>query len=257
MFVLVVSTVSSSFSQEVKFLKGLVVNDSIDVADVTVTNKNLKQSTKTNNSGIFELPVRIGDSIMISAIHINKISLLITQEIIDDESLKIEVEENVNQMKEVVLNNILSASALDFSAALKPSKKPDIESMRRMEVTRMANTDPTAIFGGGGGGGTGAFNLTKGIAYLAEKLFNIKKGIGKQEKRKRFERFRVDFTNEFGTTFFTEELNIPELKMSDFLRFCNKKQSLYDMYSKDEKLELIDFLIKQSKEYKKEMNIEN
>ncbi|GGF75287.1 hypothetical protein SAMN05444281_2287 [Wenyingzhuangia marina] len=249
MFILVVSTVSSSFSQEVKFLKGLVVNDSIDVADVTVTNKNLKQSTKTNNSGVFELPVRIGDSIMVSAIHINKISLLITQEIIDNESLKIEVEENINNMEEVVLNNVLSESSLSFNVG--PTTNPDPEKLERIKLKHLTNTDPTRTFQGG--------NIL-GLFSLVSKLFknkNGKKYLSKQEKRVRFERFKVDFVKEFGSSFFTDDLNISEFRIDEFLTFCNQKKSIYKMYSKDEKLELIDFLIKQSKEYKKEMNIEN
>lgn len=248
---------SSVFSQDIHFLRGIVQNDSIDVSDITITNKNLKQSTKTNNSGVFELPIRLGDSILVSAIHINKISLLMTQEIITEENFVIKVVEKVNEMGVVVLNNVLSKSALDFSAALKPSKKPDLESMRRMEITRMANTDPTAIFGGGGGGGTGAFNITKALESLAEKIFKTKKRVSKQEKRLRFEYFKVDFVKEFGITFFTEEIGIPELKIEEFLIFSNKKQSLYNMYSKNEKLELIDFLIKQGKEFRKKLKINN
>ena len=251
MFVLVISTVSCSYSQEVKFLKGVVVNDSIDVSYITITNKNLKQSTKTNNLGIFELPVRLGDSLMVSAIHINKISLLITQEIIDDESLKIEVEENVNRMKEVVLNSFLTESALDFSAAYKPTTNPDPEKLERIKLKHLTNTDPTRTFQGG--------NIL-GLFSLVSKLFknkNGKKHLSKQEKRVRFEKFKINFSKEFGTSFFTDDLKISEFQIDEFISYCNKKQSLYDMYSKDEKLELIDFLIKQSKEYKKEMNIEN
>ncbi|MDO3694586.1 hypothetical protein QVZ41_06970 [Wenyingzhuangia sp. chi5] len=249
MFILVVSTVSSSFSQEIKLLKGLVVNDSIDVVDVTVTNKNLKQSTKTNNSGIFELPVRLGDSLMVSAIHINKISLLITQEIIEKEVIEIEVEENVNNMEEVVLNNMLGTSALDFNVG--PTTNPDPEKLERIKLQHLTNTDPTRTFQGG--------NIL-GLFSLVSKLFknkNGKKHLSKQEKRVRFEKFKVNFSKEFGTSFFTDDLNISEFQIDEFISYCNKKQSLYDMYSKDEKLELIDFLIKQSKEYKKEMNIEN
>lgn len=245
---------SSVFAQESKLIRGIVFNDSINVHGVTITNINLKKSTKTNSLGFFELFVREKDSIKISAIHIKNKNLVVTSDFFKKGEIEIKIEELINEMDELILNQLINPAALDFSAAFKPSTKVDEESMRRMEITRLANTDPTRIFGSGGAaGGTGAFNITDPIfiliGKLAEKLKG--KGLSKSEKKKRTKLFKLGFIEEYGESYFTDELKISKLEIDDFIKFCNKKKSLYSMYSRDEKLDLIDFLIKQSKAYKK------
>ncbi|ANW95527.1 hypothetical protein AXE80_04180 [Wenyingzhuangia fucanilytica] len=246
LFFVVVFT-SQIFSQEISFLKGAVLNDSISVVDITVTNKNLKQSTKTNDFGTFELPVRLGDSIMVAAIHINPVTLIITDEVLKAGEISVEVSEKLNEMETVVLNNLISTSALNFNVG--PTTNPDPEKLKREEIKKLANTDPTKKFEG--------LNIIGLVSSAYKWITKNSKKLSKQEKRLRFEKFKVNFSKEFGNSFFTDDLKISELKIEEFLSFCNQKKSLYDMYSNNEKLELIDFLIKQSKEYKKIMKIDN
>lgn len=161
--------------------------------------------------------------------------------------MQIEIEAKTNKMEAVVLNNLISESALNFSIG--PTTNPDPEKLERIKLKHLTNTDPTRSFQGG--------NIL-GLFSLVSKLFKNneeKKRLSKLEKRIRFERFKVSFMKEIGTSFFTDDLKIPYSETDKFLLFCNKKQSLYDMYTKNEKLDLLDFFIKQSDVYNEKYDL--
>lgn len=61
LFVIIITP--NFFSQEVSFLKGKILSDSLEVSGITITNKRLKLSNKTNEAGKFEIPVSLEDSI--------------------------------------------------------------------------------------------------------------------------------------------------------------------------------------------------
>lgn len=248
---LTISCVFKVFSQDdISVLKGAVFNDTISVEGITVTNKNLKQSIATNHLGVFEIPVRLGDSIVISAIHVNRKSLYVTQEIINRGEIGIEVSSAINQMDELILNSIISKSALNFSAALKKSKSPDFYSLKKNEIAALANTDPTKRYGVGGD-----VNWLSGVT----KLFSDKKkkkSLNRIEKLQKWDRFKSEFLSDYGTTFFTDQLKISEMILDEFLIYCRGKKDIASMYFNHQELELIDFFVKQSEIYKEKYNIE-
>lgn len=235
---------TNSFSQkDITFLKGLVVNDTIDVGNVTITNKNLKVSTTSNELGVFEIPVRLKDSILISAIHLKDFSLLINQEILDKRGIEIAVISEVNNMDAVVLNNILSKSATSFNVG--PTTNPDLFRMRKDELRHLSNTDPTRNFQG--------VNIIGGISAIAKLLKGKNKDkeipLTMSQKYQRWLSFKPAFVKEFGITFFTESLKIPESIIDQFLLYCKTKKDIASMYFEGNKLELIEFLVRQSKIY--------
>lgn len=237
------STPFAIFSQEKKIqLKGNILNDSISVSDITIKNRSSKTTTKTDSTGNFTLPVLLGDTLVISAIHIITDSIFIDSVIARKKNISVKVKTKVNQLDEIVLNNILSESALDFSAALKYSSKPDLETTRRQEIQQLAETDPTKQNQG--------VSLMGGLGLLS-KLFKKKNKPSTTQKMKHWKKFNNQFMDEFGRTFFTDDLEIPEQMVNDFLEFCrNQQKNIISKYQNNEKLDVIDFFVKQSKNYK-------
>ncbi|MGY5354377.1 hypothetical protein [Wenyingzhuangia sp. IMCC45467] len=253
--IFLVFIIPKGFSQDKQnFLKGIVVNDSIPVENIAITNKNLKLSTGTNEFGVFEIPVRLGDSILISAIHIKDVLLFVNQEILNRGGVEVAVISKVNQIDAVVLNNMLSKPALDFSAAYMPTTNPDFKTMRRNEIRNLANTDPTRSASVGGGGA----NILGGISLLSKLLKKKKKEepTTPVEKLQRWERFKVDFLKQYGTSFFTNDLKIPKLVIDEFLFYCKRDKDIALMYYNNQELELLDFFVKKSKAYRRVNGIE-
>lgn len=230
-----------SFSQTKPFvLEGNIESDSLSISNISIRNKTLKTTTQTNKLGAFKLPVRLTDSIEISAIHIKKITFVVSKKLSNSKNITFKIENTINTLDEIVLNNILSKSALDFSAAYKPSTKPDFEKMRRQEIRRLNETDPTKKFQGG--------NLLGGISLIS-KLFKKKT----KKKPKKWKPFKDQFLNEFGISFFTDDLQISELIVDEFLIYCKQNQTkdIPLLYFQNNKIDVIDFFVKQAEKYKK------
>lgn len=238
--------VSQCFSQKgIVDLKGRVSSDSLSVSGITILNKTTEKWTTTSEEGLFEIPVALTDTLMISAVHINDVNLVVNKENVDGGELRIQLEEFINQMDVVILNNLIGASGTDFSAAFKPTTNPDPEKMRLDEIQRLAETDPLKRSSG--------VNILGGLALLG-KLFKSKdkpRELSRAEKLQRWEAFKIDFLNEFGTSFFTEQLGISDQVIDEFFVFCKiKKEDLSMMYNNNDKLSLLEFFVKQSKVYK-------
>lgn len=238
--------ISNCFSQEdITWLRGQIVKDSLYVSGVTVTNTTINRSIVADDEGMFDLPVHVGDSVLIHAIHIKNVSFQVTDKLLEIPVLVIDVNDELTELDEVQLNTILSASATDFSEALKPTIQPDFMSIQRSQVARLANTDPIS------GGNTG-LNLMNGI----NKVIDVFKKDGKSKKELKLEnlqqwdRFKVEFIDEFGYSFFTEELGLPKAIVNEFLSFCRGKKDIAAMYSNNQKLELLEYFVKESKNYK-------
>lgn len=237
--------IPNCFSQQNTIaIKGIVRSDSLNVSGITILNKTTKKWTITNDDGFFEISARLADTLMVSAVHINDVELVVNKKDLDKGEIYVPLEEFMNQMETIVLNNLLSTYAVDFSAAFKPRTNPDPEKMRLDEIQRFAETDPLKRNGGA--------NLLGGLALLA-KLFKHKeqpRELSRTEKLVRWEEFKIDFIDEFGFSFFTEDIQIPEILIDEFLLFCKRTKNLPEMYTNNDKLSLLDFFVKKSKEYK-------
>ncbi len=245
--ILVLGIVSlSCFSQEEVFqLKGHLKNDSLSLSNIKITNKTLKIHTLSNKSGGFKIPVRLGDTLVLAAVHIKKDSIRVTNEAAKNKTIELNIKAKVNELDEVVLNRILSESALDFSAALKPTLKLDEESRKRREIYNLTKTIDTTQQNTG-------VNIIGGFAFIL-KLFKKKNKKPSKSKRKiMWQRFKSEFTTEFGNSFFTDDLKIPELMIDNFWEFCktHQKSDIGLAYSRNEKLIVLDFFVKQSEQYK-------
>ncbi|MGY6648076.1 hypothetical protein [Wenyingzhuangia sp. IMCC45574] len=238
------------FSQtDVVQLQGLLKSDSLKVDAVTVTNKTFKMVTTSNQLGAFIIPVRKGDSIVINAVHIENNSFFISDTIFKVKEITVELKPRINELKEVVLNSLLSDAALDFSAALNTPYVPDDIAMRRNEVRQLADTNPIKV-----GGGSGIDLLE--VFYYVTKLFKKKNKnqISKKKSDQLWMSFKVDLMEEKKLSFFTNDLGIPELLIDDFFEYCREHQKrgeITKLYKNHQEFEVLDFLIKQSESFKR------
>ncbi len=241
-FILITLITSTCFAQENTIqLIGTLKGKSIDVSSIVVTNKNLNIHKETNEFGVFEIPVRLGDSIVVSAVHIQKETLIISKKIVLDKKVNIELTSQVNLLEEVVLNSVLSDAALDFSAAYKPDTNPDLIAMRKQEDKNFGNVDPLAS------SNNSSINILA-VFSLVSKLFK-KKTKSKREKIKEWNTFTESIIEEFGVSFFTEELHLSEIKINEFLMYCSDQKDIVKLYTNKEKLVLMDLFYKEINNY--------
>lgn len=86
-------------------LKGVLLSGhkSIDLSNIQIENLNSRRGTITNEQAEFEIAVKLGDSLRITALHIETTYVEILPMHLNDKFITIEVEESVNLLDEVVL----------------------------------------------------------------------------------------------------------------------------------------------------------
>ena len=105
-FLLIALLLISGFAigQTDRLLTGKVIVDSIAVENVNIINATTEKSTTTNKSGVFSIPVNIGDVLKISAVNLDPLTKIITDADIKMEFMLIKMVPKVTRLKEVTVN---------------------------------------------------------------------------------------------------------------------------------------------------------
>ena len=91
------------FSQERIPLKGQLFYKNTKVVAANVVNNTAQTNTITDTEGAFEIYVALGDEIIFSSVQYRIRSVKITEEILLKKRLVVSVNENINELKEVVV----------------------------------------------------------------------------------------------------------------------------------------------------------
>ena len=105
LFLLVLFTAVSGFSQDDtrQPLSGSVIYMNIGVPNENVINSTSERATITNDQGLFRINVKVGDQLVFTAVNYNIKVVTITEEILANNRLVVEVNEKVTELDEVVI----------------------------------------------------------------------------------------------------------------------------------------------------------
>ena len=105
------------YSQEnVVELTGIITNPNYTVSDILVVNINSKKSTITDIKGFFSIEVKLQDTLQFSAVNYRKKEIVITDEILNQKTIQVDLEEKIVNLDEVVIlpHNLTGKVALDI-----------------------------------------------------------------------------------------------------------------------------------------------
>ncbi|WP_445737430.1 hypothetical protein [Mariniflexile sp.] len=108
--ILVFVGVQINFSQSVH-IKGKVESN-VDVENIHVINKTAQTFTITNRKGAFEIPVSLHDTIVFSSIQQKSKSVIIDESMILFKTLRVTLEEQINELDEVTVGRVLTGNLL-------------------------------------------------------------------------------------------------------------------------------------------------
>lgn len=236
LFLFLLSTVV--FSQETIVLRGEVLNDSIEKASLTVVNISLKKGSITNEAGVFEIPVRVSDTINISAVQYEPRQFAVTQKMYDRKTMSLYLVPKVNELDEVFVDNRFLSGVLDKDAndvSLKEllagiQKAADQGLLEDVEIAtkeeRRLHTATT------GTDGKAMVNFT-GLAIPLPWLIN---GInGKTKKLKKhlavatYQDKVMQAITKYSDSLYVKDLHIPEVLIEDFMFYALQDASLEEM----------------------------
>ncbi|MFD2099485.1 carboxypeptidase-like regulatory domain-containing protein [Flagellimonas iocasae] len=239
LFSLLISTLSTA-QEDRQLLRGKVLYRSTNVPNENVINSTSATATITNDDGEFAIMVKAGDQLVFTAVNYQLEVITVTEEILANNRLVVEVNEKVQELDEVVVTpenqkRFLEVKNEDF-------KQFDYEIDRSTEVVNIAESQTVR----GMRDGLNFVNIFKA-------LFKSSEADGPQRNPlKVSEVLRHVYDDEF----FVVDLRLPQDKIDAFLLYCDDKIPSQTLLRKENEFQLIDFLVTQSKDFLTTLNEE-
>ncbi|MFV0540949.1 MAG: hypothetical protein ACK5MZ_06885 [Aestuariibaculum sp.] len=201
------------------------VESNIGVENIHVINKTNPDYAVTNQLGKFSIEVQLNDSLVFSSIQHTPKAVVIDNTILLAKSIKVKLNEFVNQLDEVTIGKVLTGNLISDITNIEGKApinffdlgipgytgKPSTQSERRLsEASNM-----TAITGGGVGGGGVGLSLNSLINAVSGRTKMLKKRV----KLERKETLMRSIKSRLGNDFFASN-PLKEDKKMDFFYFC-------------------------------------
>ncbi|TXD52920.1 MULTISPECIES: carboxypeptidase-like regulatory domain-containing protein [unclassified Polaribacter] len=221
-----------------KTISGYVFIHKSVVSDVHIVNKTAKQGTITNDLGFFEIPVFSGDTLAFSHLNLEIQEITVTQKMVSDTTIEIDLEERTYALDEITLEKPRSIFYID----------PEIMPPPTVNATTLnlpyANTKAKKDYA--------IFKIKSGGVVDLDNLINALNGTHK--RRKELQKFTLEDTalskirKQYTDDFFITDLHIKQENIHQFLNYCHKRNIIYH-FNKNEHLQLTRILMTQSKTF--------
>lgn len=251
-----VTQAQTFFSKE---LKGSVLSENKDVANVHVMNTTTGRATITDAQGKFSIVAKLNDSLFFSAVQYKKKLLVISKEIIESKFIQVHLEEFVNELDEVVLrpydlsgdlsrdmNNLKTGQVVSASTLGLPNAhvKPLTQSERLLREAAMPKFHPAMLV---------SMPINPLINAITGRTKMLKKRVALDKKYARTQRV----TEFYVDSLFVTDLKIPIEKIDDFMYFCEVDDNFSSVVDTHDKLKIWEFLRKKSLVYREENKLDS
>ena len=216
------------------WIKGKVLYKNVNVSSANVINNTSQQATTTDDDGEFEIEVKLNDKLIFSSVQYQIRELNITKEILQRNRIVIDVNEKVNELDQVVITPENQQKFLDLKE--EEFKRFDYSFDKSSRVTNVINEQGKLKDG---------INFVNLYRLISNSLKN-----SSEENQTNFKYNPSDLLRElYDDIFFTKNLLIPVDKINEFLLYCDDNFPDRILLNKDNEFELIEFLVKQSKKF--------
>lgn len=234
--------VQIGFSQEDirKILRGQVLYRNTFVPNENVINSTSEMATITNDNGQFAIAVRAGDVLVFTAVNYELKVVTITEEIIQNNRLLVEINEKVTALEEVVV----TPEDQERFIQLKNEQFKEVE--YELDVTSEVENIALSKSVKGMRDGLNFGNIFKA-------LLNSVKGKDDETARAPLKVSEV-LRQVYDDNFFVKDLKLPIESIDTFLEYCDEKLPAQSLFKKENEFQLIDFLVTHSKTFLKEID---
>ncbi len=229
----------SAFSQaQLVRLKGQVLYRNSFVSDEAVVNSTRELSTITDENGAFSIEVAIGDELVFTAVNYQLEVIKITEDILKNGRLVVEVTEKVRQLDEVVLTP-------DNQEAFIEIKNEEFKGFE-YEVDRASAVDNIAL-------SPAVRGMRDGIDVVS--VFKLLKSLLATNDQQDTPSFKLSeaLAKVYDERFFMEDLRLQRAQIPDFLAYCDERVPTFQLLRKENEFELLEFLVTTAEAFKEEM----
>ena len=230
-------------AQEPVLIDGFVESDSVQLQDIHILNLSTRQGTISNLNGQFRITVSVNDTLIFSGIQFHTLGLIVDEKIIDNRMLKIDLKPKIEELTEIEL------------------KGHDLDGLFYIDTKRMRDSLPLVSDDAVNFSNQG-YDDPRSSNYVvpAANLVNLVSMIGKKKRKENREEANLNqkkrqapanLRNELGDDVFVYQMSIPKIHIEPFIRYCQKKK-IIDLYVEGRLMEVIDILIKEKDNYRRE-----
>jgi hypothetical protein len=226
-------------AQEVE-INGKIEALNEETSFVNIINLSQKKGDISNKDGKFLISVQLNDTLLFSSVQFEKLELVVTEEMIQNQFLEIFLDEKNTLLKEVVLNPYgltgdlekdaqnMPSYVFDYKAAgLKPPRKPLTQTERRIYTASSTSID-----------------------YLLNSINGRIKKLRQLQEWNRLDELKEDIQERIPKEYFSSDLGIEEKYVEDFIYFCLENNALQYYVRNHEDLEIIEYLRLKADAYK-------
>lgn len=243
LLLMIVFSASSSLAQGEIRLEGRILNDTIEKSALNVVNITLKKGAITNSQGEFTIPVRLNDTINISAVQYESRQFVVSKTIFNRKRISLYLIPKINELDEVKISNIeltgditkdvkstpleakISAATLGLPQNAHPTFTP--EERRFYSAT-------------GGAGAIGSLiNAISGRTKMLKKHLEVSQLQAKV----------YTYRDKFSDSLYMKELKISEDLIEDFVYYVFEDNKAISQVDQGNLLELLDYMMIKSKQY--------
>jgi len=255
LFLFFTSSLTFLWSQNLQRIevKGVILSENQDVEGVTVFNTSSNKGTITNSNGEFVIDVALNDRIEVSALQFNPITMTVNEDVVESKQMKVYLIEQVNQLDAVLISSgLIGNIAVDIDNV---KVLPNLElNMGNMNMAFEYNGDKAfdnqvvsdhlnAVMD------KGRFYNGIDFVQIAGGIFGLFVTPKSRKLRKNttpLNHTPKDITNVFSHLYIAETFKISEEKVPAFMGFLESKEINPELFKEENKLQLIDYLMKQS-----------
>ncbi|PKV49798.1 hypothetical protein ATE84_1836 [Aquimarina sp. MAR_2010_214] len=229
-------------------LQGKIMADSLQGYAINIVNFTKEIGTTNDEQGFFEIPASPGDSIVFSSVQYQIRSIIVKQDQIEDKKITIVLYPIVQQLEQVKISNIELSGNLDKdlgAVELQPfvdNRTLGLPFSDKPQPTKAERRIYTARSG----------IIDRPINYLSGKLKKLKRIKALEDLDVIVQKGETTFN----TTFFIDELKLPEDLITDFMYYCAKDDYFKNLLTNSKRLTLVEFFQNKVISYKEHKELD-
>lgn len=230
----------------------IIVPEEDSPEGLTIFNQNTARGTLANPDGEFRLRVGLGDTIVFSAIQFEEFSVVVEEGVINSEEMNVFLTETVTELPEVLLSDNELSGDIRVDVARIEVADPDVPWYSAADLKEMGvRREPDSLMGADRNEAIAASNtrLVNGLNFV--NIFKLL--VGAEVRNNPFTKQELDekLRNLYDDEFFRAFLDIERDRINDFIYYVTDHGLDDDLLAEGSELNLIEFLIEKSKEYKR------
>lgn len=241
LFVIAAFTQAYAQVEERSLLRGKVMYRNSNVQNENVINVTTEMGVITNTDGEFAINVKEGDELVFTALNYQIKRVRITKEILENNRLVVEVNEKVTELDEVVVTPENQEAFIKVKNEEFKEYHYELDETSKVQNIALSQTER------GMQNGVNFVNIFKAIYN------GIKGEDGETVETKQLKVSDV-LRHVYDDKFFVQDLQLPQDQIDAFLYYCDSRLPAQSLLKKTNEFELIDFLVNQSKEFRKSLD---